>query len=392
VSVYIGSFPTIALFLTITAGTWASNFVRFAYHISALFAGVYLASSAVAQNNILPVSVQLNAAAIQPERGFSGVIGAAFLPDGHIVVGDAGKSAIHRFDANGKYLGSVGRRGKGPGEFEDLNWLVSCSDGSVLAFDASLYRINVFDQRGVFKTSFVPPTWFQFDSVLSCDEPRTAVLLQKNPRAKPAQRGRSVIYPAAIVKIKWAEKGLDTLITLSGSEFFFAKVRGYVDLPLGQRAIAAASGGYIAAGVSNETALLFFRPNGKPADTLTINGLRKRTSAIDWQKAKIDRLKLLHEKGAYERVRQVLEEAEPPTTLPLFDAIFVDRFTASAWIRLFTNSQRAEWIRLNPSASGRKRFLLPENVEVIAVSAEKLLGLQRSEDGNEQLILFTFTR
>src|SRR5665647_1401627 len=84
---------------------------------SGLVAAALLATKVSSQPNTgpLPASSRLNATAIKPEGGFSGVIGAAFLPNGTIIVGDAGRRSIHRFDANGRYLGSVGRQGQGPG-------------------------------------------------------------------------------------------------------------------------------------------------------------------------------------------------------------------------------------------------------------------------------------
>ena len=61
--------------------------------------------------------------AIKPEEGFSGVAGAKVLPDGTILVDDAGRRSIHRLNNLGYCAGRNGRQGKGPGEFEEWTWV-----------------------------------------------------------------------------------------------------------------------------------------------------------------------------------------------------------------------------------------------------------------------------
>ncbi len=133
------------------------NLPRFVY---ALVTACLLATNASAQSTsapVLPELVRLNSSAIKPEEGFSGVVGAAFLPNGTIVVADAGRKSIHRFDTSGKYLGSTGREGKGPGEFDDLLSMRACSDGTLLAFDFALNRISMFDIKGAYVRAITPP-------------------------------------------------------------------------------------------------------------------------------------------------------------------------------------------------------------------------------------------
>ena len=360
---------------------------------SALAAGLMLAASAVAQSApaLLPIVTRLRSADIKPEEGFSGVVGAAFLPNGSIVVGDAGRRAILRFDAVGRYVGSFGRQGKGPGEFEDLAWLGSCADGSVIAFDGA-NRVSTFDRAGRFVKVFVPPTWFIFDKLLSCADAESAVFLQDMPRSNPSLRGRAITYPAIVASAKWVAPSIDTLAVLSGTEYYFAKARGFVDLPLGDRAMASAAGGLIAAGVSGSEKVLFLREDGGHVDTLRVAGARARVSDTDWQRAKTERLATEFNAETRLMLQGLLREAVAPTLLPLYDALLVDRFTSGVWARLYARTDRAEWRRLNPAPRARARFLLPTDVQVLGISRTQLLGLRRQADGTEELILYAFAR
>ena len=56
------------------------------------------------------------------------VSGARLLADGRIVVANVGSADLRYFDANGDYLSSEGRRGGGPGEYEQPD-LVGVMEG-----------------------------------------------------------------------------------------------------------------------------------------------------------------------------------------------------------------------------------------------------------------------
>ena len=74
---------------------------------------------------------------------------------GNIFVADgAGNARIAKFDKDGKFVKSWGKRGTGPGEFNVLSIAVD-AQGSVYAGDGgNNRRIQVFDNNGVFKTAY----------------------------------------------------------------------------------------------------------------------------------------------------------------------------------------------------------------------------------------------
>ncbi len=61
-----------------------------------------------------------------------------------------GGTGIHRLTTNGRYLGSVGRDGEGPGEFR-WPWYIFAAGGSkVGVFDRRLLRVNSYDAGGAY--------------------------------------------------------------------------------------------------------------------------------------------------------------------------------------------------------------------------------------------------
>ena len=74
--------------------------------------------------------------------------GDFFVSDGY------GNSRVVKFDRDGKYLLTWGRKGKGPGEFNLPHAVRIDSKGSVYVADRENRRIQVFDQNGKFLKQF----------------------------------------------------------------------------------------------------------------------------------------------------------------------------------------------------------------------------------------------
>ena len=86
------------------------------------------------------------------------VMDAARLPDGRIVVANAGTGELRVFDASGAHLESWGGRGEGPGEFGEFAapFSVEAWPGdSIAASDTYARRVSIFDAHGVHGRTFV---------------------------------------------------------------------------------------------------------------------------------------------------------------------------------------------------------------------------------------------
>ena len=70
--------------------------------------------------------------------------------DGTVWVLDFKDQSIRRFDASGKELARVGRKGSGPGEMRNANGLLVTNDGSVWVNDPGNSRLTVFGADGKF--------------------------------------------------------------------------------------------------------------------------------------------------------------------------------------------------------------------------------------------------
>ena len=73
--------------------------------------------------------------------------GTIFVSEGHSSA-EGSNARILKFDANGKFIKSFGKLGKGPGEFDQPHALAMDSAGRLFVGDRSNNRIQILDQEG----------------------------------------------------------------------------------------------------------------------------------------------------------------------------------------------------------------------------------------------------
>ena len=84
--------------------------------------------------------------------------GDIFVADGHAGRGgETGNARIVKFDRNGRFLKTWGRKGMGPGEFDTIHTIALDSQERVFVGDRQNNRIQIFDAEGHFIDQ-----WFQF--------------------------------------------------------------------------------------------------------------------------------------------------------------------------------------------------------------------------------------
>lgn len=95
---------------------------------------------------LVPDSATLVGLGDNPE--FERVGGAAFFPDGNILVADAVGARVLLYSGTGTLFWSLGRPGAGPLEFRNLALARPLGVDSIVTYDRDLKRVMVFDTAG----------------------------------------------------------------------------------------------------------------------------------------------------------------------------------------------------------------------------------------------------
>lgn len=93
-------------------------------------------------------TVEIGQATGAPEYLFQSVRFARLLPDGRIVVADAGQGVIRIFGPNGEFRQELGGKGQGPGEFQSIHGLWLTPQENIGVWDGRNQRITLFEQNG----------------------------------------------------------------------------------------------------------------------------------------------------------------------------------------------------------------------------------------------------
>lgn len=91
-----------------------------------------------------------------PDYEFAGIGHAAVIHSGTIFVSVANGSEvlIRIYDPSGRFLGTVGRTGSGPGEYRGVQGMAVVGDTLLVVLDRANGRVVLFDTTGVYRGSF----------------------------------------------------------------------------------------------------------------------------------------------------------------------------------------------------------------------------------------------
>jgi len=139
-------------------------------------------------------------------------------PDGAIYALDPGNARVVVFDKSGQYQREFGKKGQGPGEFQQPKGIGVDAKGRIAVFDTGVKRLSFLDSQGELleDQSFAPginavfnPTFFENGNVLFSSGqlgPQGEVVLQLalyDPQLKPIKQFAAVVQP----KRDWSRAG-----------------------------------------------------------------------------------------------------------------------------------------------------------------------------------------
>lgn len=298
------------------------------------------------------------------------------LADGRIVVANQ-QSELRFFDSTGKYLATTGRKGSGPGEFQQL-WNLQRSTGDTLrAYDVPTSRVSIFDSKG------------QLVRTMRMTAQPSALGLAWLPDGGALYLGYTMptggqlgVYLDSMPAYRMNPDGTagPLVLRVPGSWWNAPSARYFTSVRLaGDPLLAPGPAGAVYAH-GDALGFLAFSATGRLATVVRVAQPRVRLSA----KVIADDI-AANRASAQPRPRE--GGGTPPEPLyatfePVIDRVRMDN-TGAVWLRRWTppGTRSAEWLVFTAGGEPLSRLMLPANLRVVDIGVDYILGIAVDEDG-----------
>lgn len=315
-------------------------------------------------------------------------------PDGSVVVADRGSQEVRLYSPEGRFLGSAGGVGDGPGEFRNL-WKVEPSADDILALDQR-GRITVFaPDLGPTHTFDLSARAFDLHGL---GDGTVVVEVFSFTETPP---GTQVIRsPRALLRYDLAGARIDSLGETAGGE---EVARVIDDRPISGPPLFRREG-HVAA---NDDVIL----EGS-ADLMEVRELSVTGDVVRILRIPDYPLSLTDEEVAAEReaqfdielppgatfppfLRQFIEELPAPAARPAYADILVDP-SGAVWLELYRGRSEQDrpqaWLVLDADGTWLGTVEAPNDFAVMDVAMDAVLGVWTDELGVEHPQVLTLAR
>jgi hypothetical protein len=343
----------------------------------------------VAWNVVTPAALRIGTAQDGSDALFF-VTAAARLAHGDILVADAGNHRVDVFNASGKKVRSLGRQGRGPGEFSQPSWLGFRGD-TVLVWDMVQARLTRFDTAGTLIGTDPPVT--DLGSF-----PRVAG--QRDDGSLLAVASESADWRAGahrdLLLIVWMrpDGGRDTVATVPGDEQFGTRspdrrVTETTTLPFGRRTVVSTHRGNVFLGTA-DSPVIVASPGGTEWDTVaSLPGPLRPVAPKDvddyWARLRVT--------GARAPLRPPEGMAYPTHYPPYTDLQIAP--DGDVWASLPSRpsewSVSSRWLVFSPEGKLRGNVEIPGRNRMLQVGDGWILVAETDADDREIVVRYTLS-
>jgi hypothetical protein len=341
-------------------------------------------------------SVRIGVADGGPAYTLDRVVGALRLPDGRIVVADAGSRELRVFSAEGQHLISLGGRGKGPGEFDALTWAGHMRGDTVATWDHGLLRWSLFTPAG-FVGSVAPDP--QPDGMF----PRAIGVLSDGSFVLASGWNVGVLAggvagvrrdTTTITRYGRDGRSLGVVVRVPGrEEYLKSGGAGFSTnpVPFARETYLAVAGQGIWLGDSERFRVERRSPEGRVVGVVADESQGAPIGVADVERYKRDRLARITVDSYRKQQEEVLAEVPFPSTAPAFGGLIADG--GGVWISDFSPRDAGRTWRIF-DANGREVAILrtPKGLELMQVTDDYVVGWALGENDVERVLVYELTR
>jgi hypothetical protein len=325
--------------------------------------------------------------------------GAVRLSDGRIVVAD-NSLGVNFYDSTGTFLKRAGRKGKGPGEFEQMMSLWVSPGDSVLLFDISTRRVSVFSPEGEYvgqvdlaQQGFMAPTGRLDDGTI------VAMGFSFNPSDMPA-KGTVYRNPLPILLVAPSGGVPDTMAKFEGMEVYSEELSfGGRTFPtpmavqFGRNTTVAASGDRIYVGDNGKPEIAVYGREGNLLKIIRTAYTPVRVTEEARQAQQEENLGQITRTPGIPpamlgQAEDMIRRAKYAEAMPPYQTLVVAR-NGILWVQEYGQPGGPLRFSIHDTTGARiARTWLPARFRVMDIGPDYVLGLWRDENDLEHVRLY----
>lgn len=311
-------------------------------------------------------------------------IASTRFSNGTTAVADRSIPAVLYFDSVGAPIRSVGRKGKGPGEFEDIVWMGQCGPDSLFVLDGGLLRLTVIDSSGGIVRQEQFPVIVDQDRLACSRDGRFAAIRYL--------RGGDHVDTKT-----WTFSQIRGSVLVSDATGAFQQVLSDIPVrvprPLGQSTMLALSSSYLYLGTNDSAVVDLFTLSGDPMGQATVSVSRRRPTAEEYDLGIEAHLAVVFASFAERREhKDRFTRIPPPEFIPLYGPLVVDA-VGTAWVVISGLGEQTTRLQaLNAGQAPGPIITFPRRLRVFEFGHDYVLGRYDDELGEVHVVAYRVTR
>jgi len=309
---------------------------------------------------------------------------ATILSDGRIVIADMMALDLKFFDSSGELIRTVGRKGEGPSEFSDVDWLGRCGGDSLYVYDSRNTRLTVMDGTGaVARMNRLPATAEWIWASIACSPTGKFVAMAFPLHARIHLDGDSPFYKTATFLLDASGNVLDTL-----GEFPIFENR-----PLGKRTRMLVTDSTFLLATMDSSAIDVYGYDGQHSSTLFLGGPIRPMTEHHYRTGIISEV-ATQTTSSQGRAQffDMLIDIPMPEYLPPYSDVLLDS-EGLVWAVLSLPGDSLTYLRATDvSGSIVADVQLPVEVHVYEIGQDYILAGYDAEDGQPHVVKYRMRR
>lgn len=305
------------------------------------------------------------------------------------IIADVQRLQLNHFDEAANFLGSYGREGQGPGEFQRISDLI-IKGNVVQVVDGRSSKITTYEVKDE-KLTRVDIREFDYlmmkehpaammrEFIANSDDSYTALYYDFNMTSKENPRVTKIVmvpYTSSFER--------DTTQTKFALDFIpeFEYEGGILTVPYAKRGLYAKTNNHLVYAVNTEPSIKFFDKSGNITNEISLRDKRKALTSEEKEEAFISTYKNAENPNRFKNeVLSLMPEKRSLIRGLLADAN--DRI----WVKIFSeDSLNGDWLVFDKEGNAKFSLNLPEGHTFRNAFGNRLFTQRQTEDGPEIVI------